>query len=139
MQLGETTRPEDVCDSLLGRPRHVVDRLFEAPTLGSEPDHANPSVGRIWFARQVPVLFKVPEQVVNRLLRDARPVRKLTWMLSLEARIAPEPDVRGVQIVESRRNDAGVHLIAEPLPDDTQLGADKRGSLAAGLVRDGIH
>jgi hypothetical protein len=30
------------------------------------------------------VVFNVPEQVDHRLFRDPRPVRKLTWTLSLE-------------------------------------------------------
>ena len=137
MQLGETTWPEDVCDPLLGRSRRVVDRLLEAPTLGSEPDYANPSVGRIGFARQVPVLFKVPEQVVNRLFRDSRPVRKLTWTLSLEARIAPEPDVRRIQIIESCRNHPCVELLTDPLPNNTQLGAHIRASFFAVSIEGG--
>ena len=79
MQLGEAPRPQDLCDSQLGRPRLGVDRLLEPPSLGSESDHASPSVGRIGHARQVPVSFQVPEQVVDRLFRDPHPVRKLAW------------------------------------------------------------
>lgn len=134
MQLGEATRPEDVCDPLLGRTRRGVDRLFEPPTLGSKSDHANPSVGRIGLAQKVPVLFQVPEQVVHRLFRDPHPVRKLTWTQSLEPRVAPQPDVRRVQIIESRRNDACIELLTDPLPNDTQLGTHIRASFAVGSI-----
>ena len=117
MQLGEAPRPQDLCDPQLGRPSLGVDRLLESPSFGSKSDHPSPSVDRIGHAQQVPVLFEVPEQFVDRLLRDPPPIRKLAWTQSLEARIAPEPDVRGVQIVVSRRNDARIQLIADPLPN----------------------
>jgi hypothetical protein len=42
--------------------------------------------------------------------------------------------VRGIQIVVARRNDAGEHLVADPLPDDAQHGADIPVWFAAGLV-----
>ena len=40
----------------------------------------------------------------------------------------------GVQIVESRGNDARIHLLTDPLPGDTQQGTNVRGDLAAGMV-----
>lgn len=48
--------------------------------------------------------------------------------------MAPEPDVRRVEIVESRGNDARIQLIADELPHDTQHGADIRTWLAVGVV-----
>jgi hypothetical protein len=42
--------------------------------------------------------------------------------------------VRGVQIVVSRRNDALIHLITDPLPNDTQHGAYVRASMSVGMV-----
>ena len=79
MQLGETPRPQDLCDPQLGRPRLGVDCLLEPPSLGGESDHTSPSVDRIGHAKQVPVSFQVPEQVVDGLFRDPPPVRKLAW------------------------------------------------------------
>ena len=72
----------------------------------------------------------MPEQVVDRLFRDPHPVCELAWTYSLEARITPETDVRCVQIVESRRNDARIKLITDPLPNDTEHGAYVRAPLA---------
>ena len=43
--------------------------------------------------------------------------------------------MRCVQIVVSRRNDARIQLIADPLPNNTQQGADVRAWLAIGVVR----
>ena len=65
--------------------------------------------------------FQVPEEVVDRLFCGPHVVRKLGWTLSVEARIAPEPNVRGVQIVVSSRNDARVQLITDPLVGITEL------------------
>ena len=135
MQLSEASRPQDLCDPQLGRPSLGVDRLLEPPSFGSKSDHPSPSVGRIGHAQQVPVLFQVPEQVVDRLLRDPPPIRKLAWTQSLEARIAPEPDVRGIQIVVSRRHDARIQLVTDPLPNNSQHGPDIRAWLAVGVVR----
>ena len=42
--------------------------------------------------------------------------------------------MRGVQIVVSRRNDARIQLITDPLPNDTQHGANVRAWLAVGVV-----
>ena len=81
--------------------------------------------------------FQMPDQVVDRLFRDPYPVCKLARTYSLEAGITPEPDVRGVQIVESCRNDARIQLIPDPLPNATQHGPDVRASLA-GVVGDGV-
>lgn len=78
--------------------------------------------------------FQVPEQVVDRLFCGPHVVRKLGWTLSVEARIAPEPNVRGVQIVVSSRNDARVQLITDPLPYDAHHRADVRASIAARVV-----
>jgi len=79
LELGEASRPQDLCDPQLGRPRFGVDCLFESPSLGSESDYASPSVGRIGHAPQVPVSFQVPEQVVDRLFRDSHVFRQLAW------------------------------------------------------------
>ena len=135
MQLGEAPRPEDLCDPQLGRPRLGVDCLLDPPSLGSKSDHASPSVGGIGHTQQVTMSFQVPQQVVDRLFRDPHPVGKLAGTHSLEARIAPEPDVRCIQIVEPRRNDARIQLITDPLPNDAEHGADVRASLAVGVVR----
>lgn len=43
--------------------------------------------------------------------------------------------MRCVQIVVSSRNDACIKLIADPLPNDTQQGADVGDWLAIGVVR----
>ena len=43
--------------------------------------------------------------------------------------------MRGVQIVESRCNDARVQLITDPLPNDTQHGADVRADARRGVVQ----
>ena len=109
--------------------------LLEPPSFGSESDHTSPSVDRIGHTQQIPVSFQVPKQVVDRLFRDPHPVCKLAWTYSLEARIAPEPDVRRVQIVESCRNDPRIQLITDPLPHDTEHGADVRASFAVGVKR----
>ena len=76
----------------------------------------------------------MPEQVVDRLFRDPHTIRELTGTYSLEAGIAPERDMRCAQIVESCRKDTRIQLVTNPLPNDTQHGADVRGSLA---VRNG--
>lgn len=78
--------------------------------------------------------FQVHKQVVDRLFRDPDTIRDLTGTYSLEAGIAPERDMRGAQIVESCRNDSRIQLNTDPLPNDTEHGADVRGPLA---VRDG--
>jgi hypothetical protein len=124
LQLGEALRPQNLRDPQLRRPSLGVDCLLESPSLGSEPDHPGPSVGRIGYAPEVPVLFQVPEQVIDRLFRNPRLVCQLAWTSPVEAWIAPKPDMCGIQIVISRRNDARIHLIADPLPDDAQRGAD---------------
>ncbi len=134
MQLCEALRPEDLRDTELGRSCRRVNRLLESPSLGGESDHTSPSVGRIWNAQEVPVSFQVSEQIVDRLLRDPHPVRKLARTYSLEPRIAPEADVRRVQVVETRRNDSRIELITDPLPNDTEHCADVGASLA---VEDG--
>jgi hypothetical protein len=76
------------------------------------------------------VSFQVPEQVVDRLFRDPHTIRELTGTHSLEAGIAPERDMCGAQIVESRRNDSRIQLNTDPLPNDTEQGADVRGPRA---------
>lgn len=134
MQVGEALRSQDLRDPQLRRPGRGVDRLLKPLPLGSKSDHASPSVGRIGHAQQVPVLFQVRKQVVDRLFRDPHSFRKLAWTESLEARIAPKPHVRGVQIVVTRGNDARVQLITDPLPNDAQRGADVRASLAVVVV-----
>ena len=77
MQLGEAPWPQDVCDPELGRPRLGDNCLLKPPALGSEPDHASPSIRRIGFAHQVPASLQVSEQVVDRLFGDPPLVRKL--------------------------------------------------------------
>ncbi len=77
VQLSKYSRPQDPGDLQLGRPRLGVDYLLQLPSLGSESDRAGSSVGRIGHASEVPVSFQVPEQVVDRLFRDPRQVRKL--------------------------------------------------------------
>ena len=74
--------------------------------------------------------FQVPEQVVDRLFRDPHTIRELTGTCSLEAGIAPECDMRCAQIVESCRNDSRIELDTDPLPNDTEQGADVRGPRA---------
>ena len=74
--------------------------------------------------------FQVPEQVVDRLFRDPHTIRELTGTYSLEAGIAPERDMRCAQIVESCCNDSRIQLNTDPLPNDTEHGADVRGALA---------
>ena len=69
--------------------------------------------------------FQVPKQVVDRLLCSPHDPRA-TRTYSLEAGIAPECDMRCAQIVESCRNDSRIELDADPLPHDTEQGADVR-------------
>ena len=76
--------------------------------------------------------FEMPEQVVDRLFRDPHTIRELTRTYSFEAGIAPERDMRCAQIVESCRNDSRIQLNTDPLPHDTEHGADVRGPLAVG-------
>jgi hypothetical protein len=45
VQLGEAPRPQDLCDPQLGRTRLGINCLLKPPSLGSESDHASPSVG----------------------------------------------------------------------------------------------
>ena len=68
--------------------------------------------------------FQMPEQVVDRLLRDPHTIREPTGTYSVEAGIAPERDMRCAQIVESCCEDTRVQLLTNPLPNHTQHGAD---------------
>lgn len=65
MQLGVAPRPKDLFDPQLGRSSLGIDCLLESPSLRSKSDHTSPSVDGIGHAQQVPVLFQVPEQVVD--------------------------------------------------------------------------
>jgi hypothetical protein len=124
VQLSEPLRPEDLGDPQLGRSCLGVDRLLQPPSFGGELDHASPAVRGIGYPQEVPTLFQVPEQIVDRLFGDSHPVCKLTWPQTVEARMAPEPDVRGVQIVVSRGDHARIQLITDPLPNDPKHGAE---------------
>lgn len=132
MELGEAAGPQDLRDPQLGRPCLAVDRSLEPAAFGSQPYDAGPAVVRSRHARQVSVLFQVAEQIVDRLFCDPHVCSHLAGAQSVKARIPPEPDMRGVQIVVSRREDTCIHLIADPLPDDTQHGPDVPASLVSG-------
>jgi hypothetical protein len=80
------------------------------------------------------VSFEVPEQVVDRLFRDPHTIRELTGTYSLEARIAPERDMRCAQIVESCREDIRIQLLTNPMPNDTQHGTDVRTSFVVDVA-----
>jgi mannose-6-phosphate isomerase-like protein (cupin superfamily) len=79
VQLGEPTRPQDLCDPQLGRPGLNIDSLLEPPSLGGESDHPGPSVGRIRHAPDIPLSFKVPEKVVDRPAGSSRVKRFCHW------------------------------------------------------------
>lgn len=74
--------------------------------------------------------FQVPEKVVDRLFPDSHAIGELTWTYAFEAGIPPERDMRCAQIVESCRNDSRIELNTDPVPNDTEHGADVRGPLA---------
>ena len=132
MQLCEATWPEDLFDMLLSHPRRGVNGLLEPPSLGGKSDHTSPTIDRIGDTQEVSVSFEMPEQVVDRLFRDPHTICELTRTYSFEAGIAPERDMRCAQIVESCRNDSRIQLNTDPLPHDTEHGADVRGPLAVG-------
>jgi hypothetical protein len=134
VELVESTRPEDLRDPHLGGLRLGVDGLPEPPSLRSELDDPSSSVGRIGYPHEVSLPFQVPQEVIDRLFGDAGSLRQRGRTEPVETRMAPKPDVGGVQVVVSRRHHTVVHLIPDPLPKDTQHGPDVGAWLFAGVV-----
>lgn len=111
-------------EPVLGGAGVFPGRGFEEASSRGEADKTSTLIVGIGFGFDIPPVFQVAKEVVNRLFGDLHAIGNLRRALSLKAFVPEKGDMRAVEIVEAVTAYTLIDVFPDALPREAKKRAD---------------